>query len=239
MKNHKKIIFYSLFIFSTQVCHYNSVMAIAEKFGYETLKAAEPLIKVGLTQLDKTGGTLAEGVKELVAALPNAGADFGTNFGVGLADKIGMAVSTTCTAAKSTYVAVAASPITPVITTVVVGGVIVVIIAYGSYKIYRYYRPTTAQQAAEIKMKLNIAQSQSAIIALNATQEKAQKEAEFKKALLQHASSAEKTTSGIPIACQKQAQELAIVAGHKKVDKIVAAFVKYKPQPQCAMVARA
>ena len=195
------------------------------KVGLETVQAALPSIEKLQGSVDTLSDKLVVVSGTLATAIQNAGA----NAGVGLADKIGSAITATCMAGKSTGTTIsAAAAANPVITTVIVGGIVVVIIAYGSYKIYRYYRPVTAQ-IDEAKMKLEIAKAHTKIIKLKAVEEKEQKEAAFKQALIKHASSKEKTANGVPLTCQKAAQELAIISGQKKVDKIIASFNKYAP----------
>jgi len=245
MKNIKKTAFYCIVFIQLQ--HSHSLIAsgagsdIAMNAGVNACDIVVPALKESAATitlgLEKLG---AVGAKDIAAALPNAGANFGANFGVGLADKVGVACSNTGVACSAAYAKASAVVLAhPVITTIVVGTVVVVIIAYGSYKIYKYYYRTTDQQVSEAKKKLEIAQAQAAIMKMNAIQEKSQKETALKAALIQNASSPEKTASGIPVACLKHAQELAIVAGQKKVNKITAAFVKYSPQSQAAMATRA
>ena len=69
-------------------------------------------------------------------------------------------------------------------------------------QVYKIYRRVCPDEAGREKIKLQIAQSQSATAALKAAEEKAQKEADLKKALLQNAND-HKNSSGIPAGCQK------------------------------------
>jgi len=273
MKNHKKTISYSLlvlFVYSAPV------MAYFEKAGYDTLKAAEPLIKTGFIQLDKTGGALAAGMKEfgavamdkadlivakfiagttalaavgtklaesgvimtetavpafkdLAVALPNAGANFGANFGVGALQQIGNGYTAVTVLAAAH----------PVVTGIIVGVFVVVIVSYGSYKVYKIYRRVCPDAEKQAKIMLDIAKSQAATAAFKIAEEKSQKETALKASLIQNASSKERTASGLPVACQKAAHDYAIVASQKKVDKIVAAHLKYGPQSHAAMASRA
>ncbi len=203
-----------------------------EKFA-EALKTAEPALanggieaaKVLAPVIEKSSGEIKQACIALAKAAPNAGA----NVGVGALNTVGAAIKTTGAAIKSAGSTVAAVAVAhPVATCIVVGGVVVgVIVYYKGREIYRYFFPTEAQKANDLKEKLKAAK-------FKAETEKVQKEMEFKHALIKNASSAAKTASGIPVACQTAAQQLAIVAGQKKVDKIVASYNKYAPQAQAA-----
>lgn len=197
-----------------------------KEVGLKTIQAALPAIDALQGTVTALSGKLEVVSDKLSIALENAGA----NAGIAVADKIGSTFHATCVVVKSAGISVQAAAMAhPVVTTVIVGTVVVVILAYGSYKIYRYYRPKTAQ-IEEAKMKLEIAKAEAEINKLKKSEERSQKEAAFKKALIQHASSALKTSTGIPAQCQRAAHELAIIAGQKKVDKIVASFKAYAPQ---------
>ena len=78
-----------------------------------------------------------------------------------------------------------------------------------------------------------IAKSQATVAALKIAAEKTQRVAEFKESLLQN-KTAERNFLGIPVACEKAACDLAIVAGNKRVEKIIRTFNKYAP---CAVPA--
>lgn len=197
-----------------------------KEVGLKTIQEAIPAIDRLQGTVVALSGKLEVVSDKLAIALQNAG----VNAGVAVADKIGASFNASCVAVKTAGVSVKAAALAhPVITTVVVGTVVVVIIAYGTYKIYRYYHPKTTQ-VDEAKAKLEIAKAQAAMVKFKAVEEKKLTEDVFKKSLIQHASSTAKTVSGIPVACQKAAQDLAIVAGQKKVDKIVASFNKYSLQ---------
>ncbi len=204
----------------------------AREVGLETVQAALPSIVKLQTSVDVLANKVVTASSNMAIAMQDAG----KNAGMGIVNKMELvtqhmveSVNDAGEAVKSAAAAtIAAAVAHPVITTVVIGGVVVVIIAYGTYKIYRYYRPAT-MQLDQAKMKLEIIKAQAKTAKWSAVEEKVHKETVFKQALIKHAES-QKFSNGIPVACQKAAQELAIVAGQKKVDKIVSSFNKYTPQ---------
>lgn len=232
MQNIKKIISYSMFIFIAQICHYIPVVAIAEGAGVEFANEMAPAFEKAAAELSK------------------AGIEFGSKFGLETTQAVGTGIvvagSSLKSAAivagcsiKSAALAVAAAPATPYI--LIGAGVIVV--SYGGYKVYRIYNPTQEQIAHAAKLQADIARfkadtaqyhakiakSQATEAVFKLAVAKAQREVEFKAALLcNHAS--KRNALGVPLVCQKEATNLAIVAGSKRVEKIVAAFNKHAPQ---------
>ena len=153
MKNHKKTISYSLLVL---LVYHTPAMAVFEKAGKDTLEAAIPIIKTGYAQLDKTGGILAAGMKEfgagavdklgpiaaeqmdklteiagklvvasgtLALSAESASANFGANFGVGALQQIGNGYTAVTVLAAAH----------PIVTTIIVGTVVIVIVSYGAY----------------------------------------------------------------------------------------------------------
>lgn len=190
--------------------------------------------------------------------LPTVGAEFGRDFGATAIHAIGNGITTTATAvqsaaiatgasiksaavataatAKSTAIAVAAAPATPY----VLIGAGVIVVSYGGYKVYRHYHPTQEQIAAALKVqaeiekhKVDIVKSQLIAAEFKKALAKKQREEEFKAALARNLTS-KRNVNGVPFACQKEATYLAMAAGSKKVEKIVAAFNQYAPTPQVA-----
>lgn len=191
--------------------------------GLKTVQEALPAIDKLQGTVVALSGTLEKVSDTLAIALKDAGA----NAGIAVADKIGSTLNATCVSVKTAGASVKAVAMAhPVITTAVIGTVVVVTIAYGSYKIYRYYYPKKSA-VDEMQTRLAIAKAEAAILKFQKVQIKRSKEETFKQSLMQHASSTQKTPTGIPQACQQAARELAIVAGQKKVDKISAAYSKY------------
>lgn len=197
-------------------------------------------------------------IMDVSSNLKVVGADFGKNFGLSTTQAIGNGIASAATAAKSaavatgasiksaaaataataksTAIAVASAPATPYILI----GAGVIVIGYGGYKVYRHYHPTQEQIAAAMKAQAQIAQSQADIVKAQLVAAefkkklaKQQREAEFKAALERNLTS-KRNANGIPFACQKEAVYLAMAAGEKKVEKIIAAFNKYAPAPQAA-----
>jgi hypothetical protein len=164
--------------------------------------------------------------------LGKAGADFGEKFGLQTIQTIGAgiaaasaAITKAGVAIKASAIAVAAAPATPCI----LFGVGVIAVSYGGHKMYRYYNPTPEQIAIAKKIELDIAQTQSKLDTLKTEAEKLKKETELKESLQRNAHSSERNAQGIPLVCQKEALNLAIVAGSKRVEKIVDSFQKYAP----------
>jgi hypothetical protein len=217
--------------------------------------------KLGVKQLEMVAEILKDNQGTLIQVtktLETASINLGKNAGLATTNAIGngitaafsaaqsAAVATgasiksaavaTAATAKSTAIAVAAAPATPYI--VVGAGVIVV--SYGGYKVYRHYHPTQEQIAAALKVQVEIAQSHADIAKANFTAAEfktklatQQREAEFKAALARNLT-AKRNANGIPFACQKEAAYLAMAAGSKKVEKIVADFNKHAFVPQAA-----
>ena len=191
--------------------------------------------------------TVAPAVEKLVQASPQAGSDFGRNFGVGALEKVeagaavvackactmGSTICKACAALKAAVVSVATVKTLLICT----GGVVIVAGGYGCYRAWRYFYPTKEKMAAEAKLQLDIAKSQAATARLQRKAESAaiiaQKEKALKESLLRNQTSA-RNSFGVPLACQAEAASLAVVAGRKRVEKIVTAFNKYAPQAQRA-----
>ena len=223
--------------------------------------SAQSLAQLGVKPAEIIATMVKENQTVLLQASKNfeiAAVDFGKNVGLATTQAIGngitaaaaatksAAVATgasiksaalaTAATAKSTAIAVAAAPATPYI--LIGAGVIVV--SYGGYKVYRHYHPTQAQIAAALKMqaeiekhKVDIVKSQVIAAEFKKALAKEQREEEFKAALARNLTS-KRNANGIPFACQKEAVFLAMAAGSKKVEKIVASFNKYAPAPQAA-----
>jgi hypothetical protein len=199
----------------------------------QVLKTAQPALendgieaaKVLAPMIEKSSGDVKQACIALAAAAPNTGA----NVGVGTLNTLGAAIKTTGAAIKSAGSTVTAVAVAhPVATCIVIGGVVVgVVVYYKGREIYRHFFPTEAQKANDLQEKLRA-------IKYKAKLEKIEKEMQFKHVLIQNASSAAKTATGIPVAAQSAAQQLAAVAGQKKVDKIVASYNKYAPQAALA-----
>lgn len=197
MKKIKLSAFLSIFIF----CHPLTLIGgVGDEAGLKSVIAAGPI--------------LVTATENIVAA----GVNFGAEFGVGLYAKISADVAAMGAAVKSAAVAVIAAPATPY----VVGGVVV---TYGGYKAYRYYNPTPEEVAKAAKCKAEAEKNK-----VVAAQEKAKRIASkleyvFKKKLSENLTTARDQT-GLPIACQTAARQLAIVAGRERVQAILKDFVE-------------
>lgn len=197
----------------------------------EALKTVEPALKNGGVEAVKA---LVPSLNELAKVAPQTSADFGKNFGLGTTEAIGGGIMLAGTkakaaalAAKKAAVIIASSPAAPYVAI----GVGVIVVSYGGYKVYRYYHPTEAQLAAAQKLQIEIQKSQAKLCKMQHAAEITKKESELKEALIKHATD-QCNDQGIPLACQKEALAFALVAGNKKVEKIVDSFTKYKPQQE-------
>jgi hypothetical protein len=101
--------------------------------------------------------------------------------------------------------------------------------SYGGYKAYRYYYPTPEEIASAKKIQLALVNSELEIARAQAKRDKLKRETEFKEALIRNINS-KKNAQGIPLACQEEAVNLAIVAGSKCVEEIVSDIQHHAPQ---------
>ncbi len=182
----------------------------------------------------ETAKVLAPGIQELAKSMPTAGADFGKNFGLETTKAVGGGIviagtkaKTALLAAKKAAVVIASSPAAPYVAI----GVGVIVVSYGGYKVYRYYHPTEEQIAAAKKLQIEIAKSQEKLDKLKHKAEIVKRESELKEALLKHSTDT-CNQQGIPFACQREALQLALVAGDKRVERTIESFTKFKPQQE-------
>ena len=123
---------------------------------------------------------------------------------------------------KAVALAVVASPVTMPV--VAIGAA-----SYGGYKAYRYYYPTPEEIASAKKIQLALVNSELEIARAQAKRDKLKRETEFKEELIRNINS-KKNAQGIPLACQEEAVNLAIVAGSKCVEEIVSDIQHHAPQ---------
>ena len=183
--------------------------APAHEFNKKFPEAVEKLV----SPVNSFNANLPENIEKLVSPL-NA-FKVGYDIGSGTVDKVvalaGSATAVVSAKAEAAALAVkkAALAVTsPAALPYVAVGVGVIVICYGGYKIYRIYNPTLEQIAYAKKLQESIIKMDAKIAKKQLVFAKHKAVKEFQESLIQ------------------QALHLSVVAGSKKLDKIVASFNK-------------
>jgi hypothetical protein len=216
--------------------------APAHEFNKKFPEAVEKLV----SPVNSFNANLPENIEKLVSPLNAFNANLpenieraerivekvGYDIGSGTVDKVvalaGSATAVVSAKAEAAALAVkkAALAVTsPAALPYVAVGVGVIVICYGGYKIYRIYNPTLEQIAYAKKLQESIIKMDAKIAKKQLVFAKHKAVKEFQESLIRHKFD-RRDAQGIPLSCQQQALHLSVVAGSKKLDKIVASFNK-------------
>ena len=163
---------------------------------------------VGKASVDR----MAESAMVLTPVVASAITNAGYGFGVGALKTIGSGAVAVKTGIVAT--AVASAPY------VAVGCGI-----YGSYRLFRYFRPSSQQVAKEEKLKAEASQSRVATEQSKLEEKKVRSEIEFKDCLSNNSCST-LNNRGFPTVCEKSAMTFSVLFGNKKADKTIKDFSK-------------
>lgn len=235
MKNSNKLILVVLINSVSILSLSGDSWAVGSSVGINTWNEAKPTFEEGIKTIDQlgkkaqaisaeTGDKLLAATENLKIGLQEAGSKT-VDKAVALAGSATAVVSAKAKVAALAVKKAALAVTSPAVLPYVAVGVGVIVICYGGYKIYRIYNPTLEQIAYAKKLQESITKMDAKIAKKQLVFAKYKAEKEFQDSLMRHKFE-KRDAQGIPLSCQQQALHLSVVAGSKKLDKIVASFNK-------------